>query len=172
MVSMCISDKKKAFIAAHIMLIGYCLMVLTPDMIDSKREVYPFFSWSLFSKSVKETGVFRKSYIVINSIDGKSSDLVFSVGEKGIRLQKNLRALKRFCEINSEQQCSQKAQDLLFVFVKDLHFENEVNVTGKICNVNKDYYLELLRSGVKRFPKVLACESEALLGPFVLMKHS
>lgn len=167
-------SRKTAYGAIILGLLAYLLIVVIQmSVLRRPQEIFPFFSWSLFS-SVRDERFLHKTYLTVTEIDGQSlgpTDLVYTVGTSGIRFQKIVTRINGHCSRYGLSACQAKAIGWLHPFLQDIEFDQAVTVVPSVCKVNPQTYMETLRKGLTTYPKFVDCDELIELGPFTLSRQ-
>jgi len=90
-------------------------------VLKTKSEVFPFFSWSLFSSPVSDNKII-KYYIDIKSAEagqGRDNSIV-PAGDLSYRVRKAIKNIERRCDVLSKNKCDLYAQKVLRPFLIEL----------------------------------------------------
>jgi len=144
----------------------------------TRSEIFPFFSWSLFSKPSKKV---IKYYLKIDRVDGVAIDSkvgIISVGDKGIRLAKSIKKVLRKCKFNAEsnflslydESCEKDAIKFLSPYINLTSKYKHLEFSIFLCFIDAKKFSKQLGQGITRFPKFVDCELKKKLGPWSIRK--
>jgi hypothetical protein len=105
-------------------------------VIKSTSEIFPFFSWSLFSQVPKENSLYY--FIEVNYVDGKQTEAIIIAPHnhaRGSNVNKAIRKALSFCSEESLQ-CSPNSSVIITPYINEILQYKELEVSLVKCKIN------------------------------------
>lgn len=164
-------SKSFVFIMIPLVIAVYlCVLFWQIGVERTRGEIFPFFSWSLFSSP---SNYIVKSYLEVESVDGVSVDEntgLISVGDTSIRLQKAIKEVLDKCRGKSVASCEDTALKVLSPYVRWGSAYSKLRFSVSRCFVDREKFIASVARGMVVFPKFIECRTKEKFGPWSIIK--
>ena len=169
------SSKKFHFLLIPALLVFYFGVVVGQEYglferfgARPRTEIFPFFSWSLFSSPDRDISV---HYIEVLEVDGKRRRRPHNLigpGRVGILMQKVVRSNISNCNRKGLEQCSSRVKKEVVPFINRVHQYRSLTFKILRCSFEYEHVKQVFQDADVTIPKITDCDEEISQGPWTV----